>query len=110
MATTFKNAVVTNIGTTPSDVLQMPLGFRCTVIGLNLANRTEFDSVVVNVYIVDEDSVAGYYIRDAIIPPNSALKLITNGEKLIIPSTGGIRVVSDTADSVDAVISYVEIT
>ena len=41
MPTLFKHAVNTDIGTTPVDVLQIPLGVRATVIGLNLANVTD---------------------------------------------------------------------
>lgn len=110
MPTTFKNSVNTNIGTTPVDVLQMAEGFRATVIGCNLANTTEYDTVNVDVFVISEDSVSGYYVKGLTIPPNSAVKIITNGEKLILPETAGLRIVSDTAASVDAVISYVEIS
>ena len=34
----------------------------------------------------------------------------TQGEKLILPATSGIRVEADTEDSIDVVISYVEIS
>ena len=35
---------------------------------------------------------------------------IDNGEKLILPELTGLRIVSDTADSLDSTISYVEIS
>jgi hypothetical protein len=38
------------------------------------------------------------------------VKIITNGEKLILPETSGLRIVSDTANSVDTVVSYVELS
>jgi hypothetical protein len=44
------------------------------------------------------------------IPPNTSVKVITNGEKLIMPETSGIRIVSDVEDSIDTTISYVEIS
>jgi len=110
MPTTFKNTVNTNIGTTPIDVIQMPVGFRATIIGCNLANTTDYDTINVDVYVIGEDSIAGYYVKGLTIPPNSAVKIITNGEKLILPEYAGLRIVSDTAASVDAVISYVEIS
>jgi hypothetical protein len=102
--------VVTDIGTTPVDVLQIPEGVRATVIGCNLANVTEDDTIVVNIFIVDEFSTEAYYAKGLVIPPNSTLKVITQGEKLILPETAGIRIVSDTADSIDATVSYVEIS
>jgi hypothetical protein len=110
MPTLFRHAVNTNIGTTPVDVIQIPLGVRATVIGLNLANITDYDTAVVDVYIIDENSTQAHYIRGLSISPNSTAKIITQGEKLILPETAGIRIVSDTEDSIDVVVSYVEIS
>jgi len=110
MPTVFKHAVNTNIGTTPVDVVQIPLGVRATVIGCNLSNVTQYDTVVVNVYVVDENSTQGNYVRSIPIPPNTSLKLITQSEKLILPETAGLRIESDVDDSIDSVVSYVEIS
>ena len=110
MPTLFRHAVITGIGTTPIDALQIPIGVRATVIGLNLANVTDYDTVNVNVYVVDENSTQAHYVRGLVIPPNTTAKVITQGEKLILPETAGIRIVSDTEDSVDSTISYVEIS
>jgi hypothetical protein len=110
MPTLFRHTVNTGIGTTPIDALQIPLGVRATVIGLNLANITDYDTVNVNVYVIDENSTQAHYVRGLVIPPNTTAKVITQGEKLILPETAGIRIVSDTEDSVDATISYVEIS
>ena len=63
-----------------------------------------------DVYIIDENSTQAHYVRGLSISPNSTAKIITQGEKLILPETAGIRIVSDTEDSVDCVISYVEIS
>ncbi len=110
MPTQFKHSVNTMIGTTPVDVLQIPAGVRATVIGCNIANVTEDETVSVSVYIVDEFSTQAHYVKSLPIPPNSAVKIITNGEKLILPETAGIRIVSDVENSVDTTISYVEIS
>lgn len=110
MPTSFKHAVKSTIGTTPEEVLTIPVGFRGTVIGCNLANITEYDTVNVDVFVVTEDSSPAYYIRGLTIAPNGAVKIITNGEKLILPQNTGLRIVSDTPDSVSAVVSYVEIS
>lgn len=110
MPTLFRHSVNTDIGTTPIDVLQIPLGVRATVIGMNIANVTDYDTVVVNIYVIDENSTQAHYVRGLTISPNSTAKIITQGEKLILPETAGIRIVSDTEDSIDAVISYVEIS
>lgn len=110
MPTLFRHAVTTGIGTTPVDALQIQLGVRATVVGCNLANTTDYDTVNVDVYVIDEFSTQAAYVRGISIPPNSSLKIITQGEKLILPETAGIRIVSDTENSVDATISYVEIS
>jgi len=110
MPTVFRHAVNTDIGTEPVDVLQIPPGVRATIIGCNLSNTTEFDTIVVDVFVIDENSTQAYYVKNLIIPPNSSVKLVTQGEKLILPETSGIRIVSDTASSIDSTISYVEIS
>ena len=110
MPTVFKHAVTTEIGTTPVDVLDIPPGVRATVIGCNIANVTEYDTVTVNVYVIGSDTTLSYYIKGIPIPPNTSLKVITNGEKLILPELTGLRIVSDVENSLDATISYVEIS
>jgi len=110
MPTIFRMSTATNIGQTPVDVLQIDQGIRATVVGCNLANTTLFETVSVDVFVIDEDSVAALYVRNVIIPPNTAVKLITGGEKLILPETAGLRVASSIDNSIDIVISYVEIS
>ena len=51
MPTLFRHAVNTEIGTTPVDVLQVDAGVRVTVIGFNLANVSDYDTVVVNIFV-----------------------------------------------------------
>jgi hypothetical protein len=110
MPTIFKHAVNTEIGTTPVDVLQIPSGVRATVIGCNIANVTDYDTVVIDIYVVDEASTQAHYVKGLVIPPNTSVKVVTQGEKLILPASSGIRIVSDTPSSIDTTISYVEIS
>jgi hypothetical protein len=110
MPTVFKQAISTEIGTLPVDVLDIPGGVRATVIGCNLANVTDYDTVAVDVYIINGDSAVATYVKRLPIPPNTSVKIITNGEKLILPELTGLRIVSDTENSLDSTISYVEIS
>ena len=110
MPTVFKHSLVTQIGTVPTDVVEIGGGVRATVIGCNLANTTEFDTVVADVQVVGDDTTISYYIKGLAIPPNTAVKLITQGEKLILPANTNLRITSDTSDSIDATVSYVEIS
>lgn len=108
MATFFRTKVVTDIGTTPVDILSTGAS-RFTIIGMNLANTTDYD-VIIDITVTNEnDDVTGYFIKQLMIPPYTAAKAITNGEKLIIADNCKFTLVSDTPNSVDAVVSYAEI-
>jgi hypothetical protein len=110
MPTLFKHAVNTDIGTEPVDVVQIPLGVRATVIGCNLANTTDYDTVNVDVFVIDENSTQAYFVKGLVIPPNTSVKVISPNEKLILPETAGMRIVSNVDSSIDSTISYVEIS
>jgi hypothetical protein len=110
MPTIFKHSLVTEIGTTPTDVVEIGGGVRATVIGCNVANITDYDTVNVDVFVVGADTTVSYYVRGLVIPPNTTAKIVTQGEKLILPETTALRIVSDTPDSLDATVSYVEIS
>ena len=111
MPTVFKNTVSESIGTTTATVLTVPTGTKATVIGFNLTNKTEFDAVKVDVEVTNENAATEvYYVKDMIIPPRTTAKIVTQGEKLIVPADGTIKVTSDTASSVDLTLSYVEIS
>jgi hypothetical protein len=108
MATFFRTKVVKNIGTTAIDALQTVDNNRFTIIGCNLANLID-DPVTIDIFVVDSTSTAGYYVKGIVLAPNSSLKVITNGEKLILSEQCGLRIVSDIDNSIDAIISYAEI-
>ena len=109
MATFFKNKVVTNVGTTPVQLLQTSPSIRATVIGLSITNLTD-SFVYVSVLITDETSTTGYYIKDTIVPANTSLRLVNQGEKLIIAPANEVKVSASVDNAVDCIISYVEIT
>ena len=109
MPTFFRHSVETGVGTTPVDLVSIPDGVRATVIGCNLVNVTD-NVITTNVYVVDSSSTQAYYVKEAIIPPNTSLKVITQGEKLILPTNAALRCESSLEGSIDATVSYVEIT
>ena len=108
MATYFRTKVSKDIGTTPVNVLVPGAASRFTIIGCNLANTTDFD-VSVSISVTDASAVTGKYINLMQIPPYTSLKVITNGEKLILMENTTLTITSDTAASIDAIISYAEI-
>lgn len=109
MATFFRNKVIKNVGTIPVEVYETSPSQRATVIGLSLTNLTQ-SFVYVDVLIEDDTSVTGYYLKDTLLPANTSLRVVATGEKLILAPENKILVRSSIDDSVDAVMSYVEIT
>ncbi len=108
MANFFKNKVVTEVGTTPIQILETTASTRATVIGLSLANLTA-SNILASVTITDDASTVGYFIKDVIIAPNSSLRVVNGGEKLILAPENSLHVFCSQDDSLDLVLSYVEI-
>lgn len=108
MATQFKNKVIKEIGLNPILVLETDAGTRSTIVGLSLSNLKD-GVVYASVLLNDDTSVQGYYLKDVMVPPNTSLRALSAGEKLILAPTNALYIVSDTNDSLDAVISYVDI-
>lgn len=108
MATFFRNSVIKEVGVVPVRILETTPTTRATVIGLSLANLLE-SVVTVNVMVQDNTSVTGYYLKDVILPPQSTLKAVNGGEKLILAPSNQLYVSSNIGDSVDVICTYVEI-
>ncbi len=109
MATAFKNTVIPEIGTIPTQVIQTGASARVTIIGFSMTNLLE-EAVQVSVLMTDTSSTTAYFIKETIIPPFQTLRAINGGEKLILMSDNEMKVVSTKPNSVDVVVSYVEIT
>lgn len=108
MATYFKNKVVKEVGPTPVTVLSTNGATRLTVIGLSLANLT--DSIVsISISVTDDAGTTGFYAKDVEIAPQTSLRAVNGGEKLIIAPNNTLSVSSDSAFGVDVIASYVEI-
>jgi len=109
MATTFRTKIVKNVGTQKLEVFTTPGGTNATIIGMNLANISEF-AVQASILIKDDTSIEAYYIKDVMIPAQSSFKAMIGGEKIIVPTDYAVLVQSDIDDSVDVIVSYVDIT
>ena len=109
MATLFRNKVIKNVGTVPVEITNIDPANRATVIGLSLTNLTD-SFVYVSVYIEDDSSVSGFYLKDTLLPANTSLRAVNQGEKLILAGSNRMLVSSSLDDSVDVILSYVEIT
>jgi hypothetical protein len=108
MATFFKNKVLSNIGTTDTQVISVAPTSKVTIVGLSLTNLTDA-IVLANLKVTDASNVTGYYTKNLIIPPNSSARVVNGGEKLMLPANNILEVSANTVDSLDAVVSYIEI-
>lgn len=110
MATNFKNVLHENLGTTPTIPLTTTAGVKTTIVGLSLTNKT---TTVVLISLLLEDTVEltqAYYAKDIVVPPNQSLRLVTGGERLVVGPNTNIVLSSSVDDSIDVVISLVEIS
>ena len=109
MATTFKNKNIVQVGTVPVEILSTKGAQRATIVGLSLTNLTD-SFVYVSVLVDDDTSVQGHYMKDVLLPANTSLRAVNGGEKLILAPTNKLSVKASITDSVDVLLSYVEIT
>ena len=109
MASTFRNILKTNIGISgATPVLTTGSTAKTTVIGLSLTNTTE-NAVLASIRLND-GLVNAYFIKEVPVPPNQSLRVINGGEKLILGSSTTVTITSNIDNSLDLVMSFVEIT
>ena len=108
MATNFKNIIGKEIGTQRVAVYTVPAATSTSVIGMNIANLTE-NMVSCNIEVGDEASNIGFLIKEMPIAPNSALKPIGKGEKVVLDAGNVLYVTADQTASLDVILSIVEI-
>ena len=77
-----------------------------TVVGISVANVTA-SAVNASVYINDGSNDI-YLIKDAPIPAGSALQVLDGGAKFVVQSNDALKVISDTASSLDVWVSTVD--
>jgi hypothetical protein len=77
-----------------------------TVVGISVANVAA-TSVIASVYINDGTNDI-YLIKDAPIPVGSALQVLDGGAKFVVQNLDALKVISDTASSLDVWVSTVD--
>jgi len=100
MPNVLTNYTSADIGTSPTTLYTVPASTTGTIVGLQVANTTT-SQITVDV------QVAGVYlVKGAPVPANSALSLLDG--KLVVKTTETVVITSDTATSVDAILSVLE--
>ena len=111
MANTFKNAAAAATGTSEVSVYTVPSSTTTTVIGLTCANVTSTSPIKVSIRVYDNSATAYYYVViNAEIYEGSSLVAVGGDQKLVLETSDIVRISSDTASSVDTVISVMEQT
>jgi len=77
-----------------------------TIVGINLANVAA-TSITASVYITNS-SLNYYIIKDVTIPAGSSLQVLDGGAKFVVQSGDRLFVISNTASSIDAIVSVVD--
>jgi len=104
MAQNFRRYQERNIGT--STRTMFTADSIDTVVGINISNTTG-SSVNASVFITNT-SLDYYIIKDAPIPSGSSLQVLDGGAKFVVQIGDALKVVSNTASSLDAIVSTVD--
>jgi len=115
MTSVFKNVLAANLGTTPTTVLTSNASATTTIIGMSVTNITA-DPVTISIKLTDPNgggfgvATTAYYLRNIIVPPYQSLRVINGGEKLILAASTAVVMTANTDNSLDLVMSWVEIS
>ena len=110
MAKTFFRKFSANIGNTASTLGSYTVGSSTTtiVVGLTLSNTT---GGAINASVFVNNGANNYYlVKSAPIAAGGALIPIGGDQKLVLQFNDNVKIVSDTASSIDAYMSIMEIT
>jgi len=109
MASAFKNFTAQAVGVTANAVYNpTTANIQSTVIGMTLSNIIT-STVSVSVFLSD-GSANTFLIKNAVVPVGGTLVPIGGDQKLVLEQNNSIYVTSNTASSVDVIISVLEIT
>ncbi len=104
MAQNFRRYTNNNVGT--SAATSFTANSYDTVVGISVANITG-SAVNADVYINDGTNDI-YLVKSAPIPSGSALQVLDGGAKFVMQSGDALKIVSDTASSLDVWVSVVD--
>jgi len=107
MANNFRNKIITNVGVDLVEVLSVGPAVTATIVGLSLTNLID-SFVYIDVLVQDDSSVSGFYLKETLLPENSSLRAVTNGEKLILAPETRVSIRASENNAVDVILSYVE--
>lgn len=110
MANSFNRKTSRSVGTTATQIggYSVATGTQTTVIGLTVAN-TITSAIQASVYHYDGTNIT-YLVKNMTIYPGQSQVVVGGEQKVVLIPGDSVYVVSNTATSVDAIMSILEIT
>ena len=112
MANTFKNSISASIGITETTVYTATgsSAITSTVIGVSVANRVQ-SNVLADVRMYDRSASKNIVlVSGSLIPPGSNIVLVGGEQKVVLEDGDYLTLKSNTAGSIDIVVSVLEIS
>jgi hypothetical protein len=109
MANTFKLKTFDGSNTasnSPMSVYTAPASTSTVIVGLTISNTTQF-LVFINVKINNVDGDEVFLVKGAPVPQGGSIEIM-NGNKIVLESGDSVVVYSNTANSVDTIVSVME--
>ena len=112
MANTFKSVTTGSIGTSLRDTYTCPSSTTTIVLGASMAN-THSSPIGGSIKIAKNGTAAGqddvFIVKAAPVPVGSSVEVMA-GNKVVLQASDKLQFQSDTAGSLDVVVSLLEIT
>ena len=110
MANTFYRKTLANIGLIANTVGSYTVGGGVTsvVLGLSIAN-TSGATVYASAFVANGASLT-YIVKSAPVSAGGTLVVIGGDQKVVLQTNDNVKVVSDTVNSLDCIMSVMEIT
>tara|TARA_Y100000593_G_C4031740_1_gene200813 strand:+ start:86 stop:412 length:327 start_codon:yes stop_codon:yes gene_type:complete len=104
MAQNFRRYTSNNVGTGATTILTA--NSYDAIVGISLSN-VHTSAINVSCYINDGANDI-YLVKDAPIPVGGSLQVLDGGAKFVVESGDAVKVISDTASSLDVWVSAVD--
>jgi len=111
MPNNFSRKLSQNVGTSNATIgsYTVGAGVQTTVIGLSLSNKTD-QQVHANVRLIDNATTSTSIITTGPIPPGGTMVAVGGDQKIVLTNGDSISVQSNVANSVDVLMSILEIS
>lgn len=110
MANTFYRKTLANVGLIANTVGSYTVGGSTTsiVLGLTLCN-TSGATIAASAFIANGTSLT-YLVKSAPITAGGTLVVVGGDQKVVLQTNDNVKIVSDSVNSIDAIMSIMEIT